>query len=348
MITNSTYEEIIRQPLTWSETISIVLEKQEELKEKFDAVNPDEVIFIGCGTSYYISIAAALNFQEQTGISAKAVPASEVFLKPDAILNKDKKTLIIGSSRSGNTSEIVNAFNYVKEHDLATTIAITSYPECDLARISDYTFILPQVQEKSLVMTSTFTNILLASQLIAGIVSKDENYLQELKQLPERGADLLPQAEKLAKQLGEDLSYDHYIFLGLGSYYGLACEGMLKMKEMTQANSEAFNPLEFRHGPISVLSDKCRVVLLSNNSMKTYEEDLILDIKNFDANIIVLGEENELAADYTYEVGIGLSDGTRGLLYLPFLQLMAFYRTLQLGLHPDKPRNLNPVVILKQ
>lgn len=348
MVPNYTYEEIKRQPVTWQETIHVMLERKDEIKQKFAITQPDEVIFIGCGTSYYISIAAALTFEEQTGLPAKAVPASEIFLKPDAVIGKNKKTMIIASSRSGNTSEIVYAIEYVQKHNLGECISITSNPTSEMAKKSKYSIVLPHVQEESVVMTSSFTNLLLASQLIAGFVSNDDAYLAQLKELPERGKDILPRVEQLAKEVGENLHFNHFIYLGLGSYFGLACEGMLKMKEMTQLTSEAFNSLEFRHGPISVLNDRCLVVLLGNSSLRNYEKDVIVDVKNLQSNVVVVGDGVEdFEADEVLDLGGGLSDKSRGLLYLPFMQLMAYYRNLKLGLHPDKPRNLNQVVVLK-
>jgi glucosamine--fructose-6-phosphate aminotransferase (isomerizing) len=345
MLQYHTYQEIIRQPKTWEETINLVLNAKERIKQIFDEVKPDEVLFIGCGTSYYISITAALTFEAVTGVSAKAVPASEIFLKPEAVINKKKKTIIIGSSRSGNTTEVVRAIDYVQKNNLAECISITGYPDSKLADITKNTIVLPHIQEKSVVMTSSFTNILLSLQLIAGIVSDDKGYIAELRSLPKIGNEIMPNAEQFCIEIGEDLSFNHYIYLGLGSYYGLACEGMLKMKEMTQVFAEAFNPLEFRHGPISVVNQACRVILLSNHSILDYEQEVINDIRKFDANTVVLGElSTDFTSDYTVNIRDGLSDNSRGILYLPYLQFMSYFRTLKMGLNPDQPRNLTQVV----
>ena len=43
----------------------------------------------------------------------------------------------------------------------------------------------------------------------------------------------------------------------------------------------------------------------------------------------------------------GLPPWANTLVYLPFLQLYAYYRSLSKGLNPDKPNNLDAVVILK-
>ncbi len=41
-----------------------------------------------------------------------------------------------------------------------------------------------------------------------------------------------------------------------------------------------------------------------------------------------------------------IPESVRSVLYLPPLQLMAFYRSLAKGLNPDRPKNLTAVVKL--
>ena len=57
--------------------------------------------------------------------------------------------------------------------------------------------------------------------------------------------------------------------------------------------------------------------------------------------IVALAEAN---ADVSFESRI--PENVRGVLYLPVLQLMAFYRSLAKGLNPDRPKNLTAVVQL--
>lgn len=339
----------MRQPQTWEETRNLVLAQQAELAKRFADVNPEEVLFTGSGTSYYISIAAASIFQEITGLTARAVPASEIFLKPDSVINAQKRTIIIGVSRSGTTSEVIRAFHLAREQRKILCISVSGYPESELVQSSDYSIVLPHIQEKSVVMTSSFTNILYSLQLLAGIVAGNQAYLQELSQLPKDGAFLLPRAKALAEKLGDDLGFKHFIYLGLGAYFGLANEGMLKMKEMTQTFAEAFNSLEFRHGPISVVDSSCLVVLLSDSSIRKFEIDVAQDVRGFGGFVVVVGENlADFTSDIKFETDSTLSDLSRAILYMPFLQLLAFYRTQALGLNPDQPRNLSHVVKLAE
>ncbi|MGO8656015.1 SIS domain-containing protein, partial [Rhizobium ruizarguesonis] len=47
----------------------------------------------------------------------------------------------------------------------------------------------------------------------------------------------------------------HFVFLGGGPLFGVALEGALKLMEMSQIMTQAFHPLEYRHGPISLADE---------------------------------------------------------------------------------------------
>lgn len=346
METFFTYREISRQPESWGETVGVMSRRKDEFLRLFEKVNPEEILFTGCGSSYYLSIAAAYLFQEQTGISAKAVPASDLLLKPASVLNKNLRTLVIGSSRSGNTTELVRAMETARKYPLAHTLGITTAPDSRLAQSGD-AVILPHVREKSVVMTGSFTNMLLALTLMAGWIS-EAAFVGELERLQEIGRGRLAEAEELGKTVGSDPRFDHFIYLGQGGHFGLALEGMLKLKEMTQLKTEAFNPLEFRHGPISVLHDRCRVILLSNRALHPFRDSLIGDIRRLQAEVVLIGEEaGYRKADVQWDPGPGLSDPVRGLLSLPFFHFLAYFRARNMGLNPDRPRHLSQVVVLE-
>jgi glucosamine--fructose-6-phosphate aminotransferase (isomerizing) len=55
----------------------------------------------------------------------------------------------------------------------------------------------------------------------------------------------------------------------------------------------------------------------------------------------------DLSAGETVQINSGLDDLARGALYLPVLQLMAYYRAIDKGLNPDRPTNLEAVVRLQ-
>jgi len=64
-------------------------------------------------------------------------------------------------------------------------------------------------------------------------------------------------------------------------------------------------------------------------------------MRNLGATILAMGESNTDVAFTS-----GLPEDIRDVLYLPVLQLMAYYRSVAKGLDPDRPRNLSAVVKL--
>ncbi|PTX64911.1 glucosamine--fructose-6-phosphate aminotransferase (isomerizing) [Melghirimyces profundicolus] len=343
----ATYEEIRRQPETWRTSLDFMSETKDPILRFIRENQPKSVLFTGCGTSYYLSLTAARFFQVQTGIPAHAVPASEVMLQPSSVIRPHPAPLLIASSRSGETTEVVRAVEEVRRRKLARCLAVTCEPSSRLTEVADFSIPLPHTREKSVVMTGSFTNMLLALQLFAAFLSENQNVLEDMQKLPRLGQKQLLTAEEQARQTALDESRNHLIYLGLGEYYGLACEAMLKMKEMTQLFCEAYNPLEFRHGPISVLNEDCRVFLLSGRTSREYDADLIPDLRKQGSDVKVVGEPTDsLDPGQRVDLPPGLEDGCRSILYLPFFQFLAYYQTLQLKLNPDQPRNLGQVVRL--
>jgi glutamine---fructose-6-phosphate transaminase (isomerizing) len=163
----------------------------------------------------------------------------------------------------------------------------------------------------------------------------------EMEKLPDAGSKLLAKYEPVAREFGENLDFDRFYFLGSGGRYGLACEVNLKMKEMTLTHSEPFHFLEFRHGPMSMVTDKAVVVGLLSEKNRSHEQAVLNEMQARGANILALAESGARVA-----LGSGIDESARNVLYLPILQLMAFYRSMAKGLNPDRPNNLTAVVKL--
>jgi glucosamine--fructose-6-phosphate aminotransferase (isomerizing) len=159
--------------------------------------------------------------------------------------------------------------------------------------------------------------------------------------LPEVGNWVISNYEAVAREIGENLDFDRFYFLGSGIRYGLACEANLKMKEMTLTHSEPFHFLEFRHGPMSMVDQSAVVVGLLSDANWSYETKVLEEMEALGGMALSLGEKD---ADISFESGV--PESVRGVLYLPVLQLVAFYRSVAKGLNPDRPNHLTSVVQL--
>jgi len=86
-----------------------------------------DVIFSGCGSTYFLSFAAATLFQQMTGHLARAIPGGELFMYPGAAYYRDCFTLLVAISRSGTTTETITAVKRFRERQRGPVIVVTSY-----------------------------------------------------------------------------------------------------------------------------------------------------------------------------------------------------------------------------
>ncbi|WP_238600673.1 SIS domain-containing protein [Metasolibacillus meyeri] len=335
-----TYNEIMTQADKLEKTNAIV--QAQEFNE--DAV--DITLFTGCGTSFYLAIAAARYYQAVTGDLALAVPASELFLHESTHILPSKSYRIISISRSGTTSEIIIALKHLEGATNIKTMAVTCNGNTPMAEITDEVIALNDISEKSVVMTQSFANMLYSLQLYAAKKSKRVEILEQLNKVPALVRAALENGEQL-KQVTEDATKTRFIYLGSGAYNGLAKEATLKLKEMTQTECESYSNLEFRHGPISIVDKETVVIVFTQNETKEYDQALVKDIQKLGGFVIVIGAaEEQLQADLVIRLSEELDDANRLNEVIPYFQILAYQRAVFKGFDPDKPRNLTQVVSL--
>jgi glutamine---fructose-6-phosphate transaminase (isomerizing) len=339
-----TKNEIMTQPEAWADALTVVEKCQNGLKTILEA-EYDQVLFTGCGSTYYLSLAAAALFQEMTGKTARAVPGGELLLNSETVLSRTGsptyKTLLVAVSRSGSTTETVRAVEQFKKQKCGPVVAITNYSQEPLASLADVPIVIEKGQEESVAQTRSFASMYMAATAMTMLAAGREDLRTSMWQLPGVGKKLIQKYESLACETGENLALDRFYFLGSGGRYGLACEGNLKMKEMTLSHSEPFHFLEFRHGPMSMVTESAVVVGLLSEKNSSHEQAVLNEMQTMGGKILSLAETG---AQVTFKSG--MPESVRNVLYLPVLQLMAFYRSMAKGLNPDRPNNLTAVVKL--
>lgn len=343
---NFTYQEIMSQQTIWREAVRTFRANADRLKALYAKEAIDGVLVTGCGSTYYLALTGAALIQQFAGITAQAYPASEIALLPERIFVPNRKYLLIAVSRSGETTETIAAVRTFRKHTQNPVIAVTCAGESALAASADLTFAVNAAQETSVAQTRSFNSMLIiiqaASAMLGGAASLDA--LDALESLL---AEIFEQHHTLVRQIGEDPQFERFYFLGSGTLYGIASEAMLKMKEMSLSYSEAFHFLEFRHGPMSMVNDRTLVVGLLSDEAFQQELSVLMDMHQRGARILALSE-GQFASALTYNVSLqsGLPNWVRPVLYLPLLQLMAYYRALSRNQDPDHPANLEFVISL--
>jgi glucosamine--fructose-6-phosphate aminotransferase (isomerizing) len=345
MLESRTLREIMAQPEAWAAGIRSFDAAAPEVARLFQERSPDEVIFTGCGSSYYLSMTAAAAFQRVAGLRSRAIPGSEILQFPKSVFIPGGHPILVVSSRSGTTTETLHALEIARRRGIAT-LSLTCAPRSPLARGADLCIISPKGHEESVVMTKSFSSLLLLTLLLAASHAGGGTLRRDLRRLPILGKRIVKVALNLTGDLGADSA--RFVFLGAGPAHGIAWEAMLKMAEMAQRPAVAYHPLEFRHGPIAMVGPGTVVILFGVRAGARLEADLARDLRRHGATVVTLRDEWRGAEEVDVDVALGvrLEDEARCLLYLPFAQTLAFHRAVGAGLDPDRPRHLTSVVRL--
>lgn len=216
-----TESEVFSQPEVWARVIA---ESPGTDKVLPQAGTP--VLFVGCGTSYYIGSAYAAA-RNAAGLGrTRAAIASEIdHVEPD-------ETLVV-LSRSGTTGDVLDFLRRVgDEHHVIGIIGTDGSP---LVGLCQEVVLLDYADEESVVQTRFATSALTVLRASLG---------QDLSTLSHHGemALAMPVPAPLPK---------HVVFLGAGWTLGVAHEAALKCLESAGVWVEAYAAREYQHGPIS-------------------------------------------------------------------------------------------------
>lgn len=341
-----TYPEIGQQGEAITAAWEQLAKQQDWVKKYIGNTEYEEVIFIGSGSSYYQAQTMATTFRLWLGRPASAFPSSEIFLFRDQSSAKGGKKLLVGVSRSGESTEVILAIDSVKGLENWDTCGITCYEDSGMAKQTEC-LVSPFGKEKSTVMTKSFVSMTFMMQA-AIAAAADGSYSNEMKSVMEQAGAKLKEADDFAQQLLHNNHFTKTIYLGMGSYFGIAQEACLKIKEMSYIWTESYGTLEFRHGPKSIVEPGSLVILLLSETARSYEVKVAEEMKAYGAYVLILTsrvDEDTAFADSVFEIGgADVSDEARAVMYLPLLQYLGFWTAVNKGVDPDEPRNLTQVV----
>lgn len=343
-----TYPEISAQAEALAAALKHLEEKQKDWVARYiGSPDFDEIVFIGSGSSYYQAQTMAATYKKWVGRPASAHPSSEIYLFRDAATVPGRRYLLVGVSRSGESTEVILALESVKGVPGWTTCGITCHEDSKMAQMTEC-LVSPLGKEKSTVMTKSLSSMTFMMQAATALASGKPELWAEAGKVVEADAAVVQAADSFAKTFVQQNSLNKFIYLGMGAYYGLSQEACLKIKEMSYVWTESFGTLEFRHGPKSIVEPGTLVCLLLSETARSYELKVAEEMKAYGATVLVItarkGDDTAFA-DAVFETGgADLSDEARGVLYLPVLQYIGFYTALKKNVDPDHPRNLTQVV----
>ncbi len=328
--------------------IKSILEDIEEKERDIESILRDvqNVLFIGSGTSYNIGLVGA-SILRNNDFHADSVMGGEVLLSPNSI-SQMSPDLLVSISRSGETTETLQTYEKLsKKFENAGNIDISCYENSSLSHSSDLSIVSREGKEESVPATKSFSSIMTGVEYITKRRFEGANILKDFRDIPKKSYNMLEKAEPLAENLGGNEDLEKFVFLGTGEYYGIAREAALKMKEMTLSWSEAYPPLEFRHGPKAIVDENTLITVFYPGRGEEELKKLIEELQSLGGKVLLMGVENPNLFEPDYEIQIPSAARFIGFsFFLLPVQLMAYYRGKEIGLDLDNPRNLDMVVSL--
>lgn len=345
-----TWHEITTQGESWRSAIEATLALKEPLQALLRRNADQPIFFIGCGSTHYLAQYAAPFFQGTTGLPCRSAPSSELYLQTDALVGRGERPLIVALSRSGETSETILAVEKMRARG-CEALTISCYEATPLAALSSLTIAIVGGREQSFAQTRSFAGMLVALQALAALAAGDEALLAELRSLPEMAPDIIARATPLARTLGPSEAFQRITYLGSGPLYGLANEATVKVKEMSLSIAEGYHFLEFRHGPIALVDEEHLIIALLSDALREYELGVLRDLKQLGAHILAIANDDRGLGELceaVFTLNAPVPERSRAVLYLPFVQLFAYFRALARGLNPDRPRHVVMAVKLPE
>lgn len=347
-----TVREILSQPGTWAETLAQLQRAGtvERLGEEFSASQP--WLFVACGSSYYLSQLVSAIWTRNFGIRCTAVPASELSFAPEETLRSSCAKQVVFVSRSGETTEVIRAAEILQMRSEVKTLGVTCNTNSRFAGICTHTLTLPWADEKSTVMTRSFTAMLLAFEKLGARLKGDKELAATLDKLPQSTQPWLEANAERIREFARKKKFADFVFLGQGAHYWLAQEAALKITEMSASYAQAYHTLEFRHGPRSIAGPRTLITYFISDAAGEEEIPLVQELKALGAvNLVIVNRatpELRSASDLLVELNSDGPEFARFAVAAIPAQLLGAAVGLRKGLDPDAPKNLTRAVVLNE
>jgi tagatose-6-phosphate ketose/aldose isomerase len=339
-----TLEEILQQPATWLDTCERLIHARESLQEQLRGIAT--LVLSGSGSSEFAGECARPALQRGLGMTVQVIDGGALLMHGADAMPPARPALLVSLARSGNSPESVGAVSALLASDRQTRhLVLTCNGDGGLAcahrgdpRVQ-VVVLDPRTNDRSLVMTSSFTNLVLAARFL-GLLGSPEVYRHTCNALAEACGNLLQRYFGTLAQIGAG-DFDRVVYLTAGPDRGAAHEASLKMLEMTAGRvaTMAETYLGLRHGPMSFVHDRTLIVCFLSGS--PYEYDLIRELnhKKLGRGNVLVGEGIDQClleeGDHAIEIPGFKEDGA--MLHVIVGQLLAFFRCRKEGLKPDSP-----------
>jgi len=346
-------KEIYEQPAVIAETLEGRIYKGRLLEESFGHTATElfdktkNIHIIACGTSYHAGLVAKY-WLEEIGIPCHVEVASEYRYRQVVV---PEGTLFISVSQSGETADTLAALRAGKGAKYLGCLTVCNVPESSLVRESDVAVMTRAGKEIGVASTKAFTTQLVALRLITialarrqGMSKEQEKALvEELHALPRQVEVVLDLADSIKAMASSFADKQNALFLGRGTFYPIAMEGALKLKEISYIHAEAYAAGELKHGPLALVDEIMPVVCaLPDDPLLEKVLSNLQEVRARGGELFLFSDKKVKIRFDKYQ-DLKLDDicpSTAPIVYSIPLQLLSYFVALEKGTDVDQPRNL--------
>ena len=329
--------EIAQQPDLWPTT----LERLRSARLGYE-IRSAPVVFTGAGSSAYAASAIV-----EAWPSARAVPTTDLLLQSADQIQATLPTIakggvVVSLARSGDSPESAAVVEKFQRHfPQVRHLAIVCNANGRLAHLRGLQAICldPRTNDRSLAMTGSFSNLVLA-----GLALLEEEHIPEkLPLICQRVGESLKRSNSVLEQIARTCE-DRIVILA-SRMQAMAREAALKIVELTagkvMAMPETF--LGFRHGPVGFLRKETPIIcfLSSDAQTRLYEEDVIENLRARGlGRVAIIGYGNSSLSGREWSVPANapeLRDEFRTPFEIPYAQLLAYHLSVNANVDPDNP-----------
>ena len=310
----------------------------------------DRVYVIACGTSYHAGLIAKNLIEGWARIPTEVEVASEFRYRNPIIT---PSTLVVAVSQSGETADTLAAIRDARVKG-AKVFGITNVVGSPVARESDGVIYTKANKEIAVASTKSFLGQVVSLTLLAMLLAQVKGKLKtnQVRLLFHELADTAEQVERIlaecepavdaaARACAEAKSA---LFVGRGMGAAIACEGALKLKEISYLHAEAYAAGEMKHGPIALIDEGFPVIAVATKS-PVYDKLVsnLQEAKARGAMVVAIATEGDEDirhhADHVIYIP-KVRDAFSAITASVPLQLFARAIAVERGCDVDQPRNL--------
>lgn len=319
------------------------------MSHKDELLEIENLIIVASGTSYHAGLMGAKYFKYLKCFNTVTVLDAAEFTNAD--IPSEKPGMIV-LSQSGETRDVHDAMEIAKNHNVII-IGIVNVVGSLIARESDCGIYLNAGREVAVASTKSFTSQVIVLTLMSLWFS--QNRVKELKHRREsmikdvlnvsiNFTDIIKNISiTISDQLIQKLKNKKHMFiLGRGFAYPIACEGALKIKEISYIHAEAYAGGSLKHGPFALIEkDMPVMMIILNDEYQDKMHSAAAEVKARGAYTIMITNLKKFNREHYDDIIQIPSCGVlSSLLAIIPIQYLSYKISLELNNNPDFPRHL--------